>query len=125
VWAVEKGVGHQHGREQHLRGTGQDEHQATVGVVGEGAAIQPEHDQRDELDDAEGADREVGPGQLVELEGEGDVADHAAQVEHGPCPEQETEVAGLTQRGDVHAQACQAFPQVGHHAMVAEAGARR
>ena len=120
----EKGVGHQPRREQHLRGTGDDEHQATVDVVGEGAAIQPEHHQRDELDDAQGTDREVGPGQLVELEGQGDIADHAAQVEHVARPEQEAEVTGLAQRGDVDAQAGQAFPQVAHLAMVAERAVR-
>jgi len=108
-----------------LGGAGDDEHQAAVDVVGEGTAIQPEHDQWDELDDAQGADREVGPGQLVELVGERDVADHAAQVEHRARPEQEAEVARVTQRADVDTQARQTCPQVAHVAMVAERGSRR
>ena len=67
-------------------------------------AVQAEDEERDELGDAEGADREVGAGELVELVGDGDVGDHPAEVEDGAGGEQQPEVARGAQRGDVHAQ---------------------
>ena len=82
---------------------------APVDVVGEGAAVQPEDDERHQLDEADGADREVRAGQRVDLERDRDVADHRAEVEDGAGDEQQPEVAGGPPRSEVHAQPAQAI----------------
>ena len=90
-----------------LRDAGADQQLAPVDVVGQRAAVQAEDDQRHQLDQADRADREVGAGQRVDLERDGDVGDHRAEVEDRAGDEQQPEVARLAQRRDVHPQRAQ------------------
>ena len=99
----QEGVHHQQRGEDDLRGPGGHEHDAAVEVVCQRASPEAEHDQRNQLDDAERANGEVRTRQLVELVGHSDVRDHPAQVEDGPGPEEQPEVARLTQRRRVDA----------------------
>ena len=94
--------------EHRLPDAGPDQQPAPVDVVGERAAVQPEDDDRHELDEADRADREVGAGQRVDLVGHRDVADHRAEVEDRAGEEQQPEVTGGAQRRGVHPQRAQA-----------------
>ena len=70
-------------------------------MVGQRTAVQAEHDERHQLDDAEDADGEVGAGQMVELVGHRDVRHHAAEVGDGAAIEEQAEVARLAQGSGV------------------------
>ena len=79
--------------QRHLGDAGAHQHRPTVDVVGQRPAVQPEHQQRQQLDEPHQADREARAGELVELERQRDVADHPAEVEHRAGTEQQPEVA--------------------------------
>ena len=114
---VAERVDGEHGGEHGLADARPDEQAAAVHVVGERAAVQPEHHQRHQLDQADRADGEVGARQVVDLERDRDVGDHPAEVEDRPRQEQQPEVPRGPQRGDVHAHAAEAVtprPALGH-----------
>ena len=112
---VAEGVPRQHRGEAALGDARADEQPAPVDVVGQGAAVQPEHHQRHELDDADRADREVGAGERVDLVGHRDVRHHRAEVEDRAGHEQQPEVARGAQRRHVEAQPAQPLgPGHGH-----------
>ena len=79
-------------------------------MVGERAAVQAEDDQRDQLDEADGADREVGVGELVDLVGDGDVGHHPAEVEDRAGDQEQAEVTMLPERPHVHPERAQTCP---------------
>ena len=98
----ERGIGEQAGGEQRLRDPGEDEQPATVVVVRERAAVEPEGDERAELHQSHEADGEVRAGEAVELVGDRDVGHHRAEVGDPARGEEDPEVAGAAQRGQVH-----------------------
>ena len=106
----EKALMHEPGGEGRLGDAGPDQQQPAVDVVGERAAVQTEDDQRDQLDQADGADREVGVGELVDLEGDGDVGHHPAEVEDRPGDQEQAEVTMLPERPEVHPERAKTRP---------------
>ena len=108
---------------KHLSDAGADEQPPPVDVVGQRTAVQAEEEQGQELHEAEGADREVGAGQPVDLVGQRDVGHHPAEVEHGAGEEEQPEVARRPQRRRVDAQAAQPLTP-GHDRRSSQAGGR-
>ena len=102
-------VGSQHRGRDRLRHAGGHQEPLAVDVVGQRAAVQAEDHQGHQLDEPDGADGEVGAGDPVDLERDGDVGDHRAEVEDGAGHEEQAEVARGAQRGQVDAQRPQPF----------------
>ena len=105
-----EGVDREPGRERRLGDAGPDQQEPAVDVVGERAAVEAEDDQRDQLHQADGTDRQVGAGELVDLEGDGDVGHHPAEVEDGAGDQEQAEVTMLPERPDVHPERAQTCP---------------
>jgi hypothetical protein len=89
---------------------GADEDPAPVGVVGQRAAPQAEDDERHEFDDAEDTDGEVAAGEVIELPREGDVGDHAAEVEDGAGQEESPEVRRRCAAGSTSTRSARSPP---------------
>ena len=79
-------------------------------MVGQRSAVQAEEDQRDQLHQADRTDREVGVRELVDLEGDGDVGHHPAEVEDGAGDQEQAEVTVLPERTDIHSERAQTCP---------------
>jgi uncharacterized membrane protein YdfJ with MMPL/SSD domain len=107
VRLVPEGVHCQDPCERRLGDTGPHQQLASVDVVGQRAAVQPEHDQRRQLCQPDGTDREVRAGQRVDLVGDRHIADHRAEIEDRAGVEQEPEVERGAERGDVHPERAQ------------------
>ncbi len=91
--------GEHHG-EQERAGGAEEPQLAPVDGVGDRPAVQPEEDQRDERAETDQPDGEGGPGDVVDLEGDGQ-GGHALADPGNGVPEPEPPVVG---RG---AQGCQ------------------
>jgi hypothetical protein len=89
------------GGQRHAGLTPQD-HPPPVGRVGDRAAPQPAEHHRHQLHDADDPDRDVGAGELFELERHGHDGDEAAEHGDHAAGHQQAEVPVL-QRSDVHA----------------------
>ena len=107
---------HQQERRHHAeRDLGEEHHPAAVDGVGERAAVQPEDDERDQLDEAEDPHEHERPGQLLHLVRDRDVGDHRAQPGDGPAGEEQSVLTGRAQRRRVDAQAAAvSVPETGY-----------
>ena len=95
-------VDQQHAGQQQHRHLAGHQHVLAVPGVGERAAPEAEHDHRHQLGDAEQPGQRERPGQLLDLERQGDVGGDAAEVRDQARGPDQPEVAGLAQRPGVH-----------------------
>ena len=94
-------VARQHQAADHQRHLAQQHHGSPVSRIGQRAADEGDGEDGGELQHPEQADQQHAVGQLVDLVGERDDGDHAAEKRHEPPDEQEAEVAMAPQRGDI------------------------
>ena len=85
----------------HQRRFTQQHHRPPVSCISQRAAHESDGEDGGELQHPEQADQQHAVGQLVDLVGERDDGDHAAEKRHEPPDEQEAEVAMAPQRGDI------------------------
>jgi len=98
---VQQGVREQQRCDQHLGDPGPDQHLAAIHVIRQRAAVQAEDDEWRDRHQAHRADREVRSGQLVQLERQRYITDHATEHEHRARDHQDPEVAGATPGGQI------------------------
>jgi hypothetical protein len=101
----EQGQPHRDDREADL---GRDEEPPPVHGIGDRAAAQREHEDREQLDQRQGADREDLAGQDVDLVRQHDHRDHPAGGADGLAGPEQPEVAVQAERGRVDDQGAEA-----------------